>query len=291
MGHMCHVFVRMLCTASLRVVRSASSDCRCSARMFTCYLEENLEFTDLDGRDGRRIVRNVQHYMIDGVYTILNCSLSASHQLLLFRLPMGILAGTAVPSWAYQTSGCNHKGSFDITVVNGTTAPDSTVAVNGLTSSSSVTSTSTSIYFYPSSKSSFFPTASGTPTATPSSSKSNNAGAIAGGVVGGVVGLVGIGLLIFLILRHKKKKRSGYESGAHGTTGEVGGPHTPRLGGNYAGGSPPMTQAVTPVSAGYDSPSTPNSGASLLRGQKIHVRLHFSVYSSVLSDGSCQIES
>lgn len=227
--------------------------------------------------------------MIDGVYTILNYSMIASNPLLIFRLPMGIPAGTAVPSWANQD--VITKGGFDITVVNGTTAPGSTVAVNGPTSLSSVTSTSTSIYFYPSSKSSFFPTASGTPTATSSSSKSNNAGAIAGGVVGGVIGLVGIGLLIFLILRHQKKKRSEYGSDAHGTTGEVGGPHTPRLSGYYAGGSPPMTQTVTPVSAGYGSPSTPNSGASLLGGQKIYVRLHFSVYSSVLSDGSCQIES
>lgn len=289
MGHMCHAFVRLLCIASLRVVRSASSDCRCSARTFACYPEENLEFTDLDGIGGRRIVRNAQRYMIDGVYIILNYSTNASHRLLLIRLPMGIPAGTAVPSWAYQD--VITKGSFDITVVNGTTAPDSTVAVNGPTSSSSVTSTSTSIFFYPTSKSSFFPSASGTPTATSSSSKSNNAGAIAGGVVGGVVGLVGIGLLIFLILRHKKKKRSGYGSGAREATGEVGGPHTPRLSGYYAGGNPPMTQTVTPVSAGSGSLSTPNSGASLLGGQKIYVRLHFSVYSSVLSDGSCQIES
>ena len=197
---------------------------------------------------------------------------------------MGIPSGTAVPAWAYQN--VIQQGEFNIALVNSTTGPDSTVAVNGPTSTNTISSSSSS--------------ASGTATSTPApaptstSSKSSNTGAIAGGVVGGVVGLAAVGLLAFFLIRRQNAKQNerSNRSSANNMSGIIA-PDAGRSPSFYGGSpaSPQMAQTMTPASGTYSSPSTPASAAPLLDGQKLYVSSFVSSFHNVVSKRCDTIES
>jgi len=101
------------------------------------------------------------------------------------QYPFSIPSGTSVPHWAFQS--VMRTGQFNITLAN-------SVGDSPENSTSSSTSSSS-------------PTASGNPSNGNGSSHKSNAGVIAGGVIGGLAVVVLGCLLVYCVLRERRRRK------------------------------------------------------------------------------------